>query len=958
MIRHKISHKNIAVAVTALLAFYLPVNAQTDQTAAAKDSAVLANSFFNKSIPVAFGPAQDRIKLTASISTVSSEILKVTNTPMVGNTLFGRLSGLLVTQTGSAPGNNDNPGLSIRGRQTFQDNGVMVLVDGFETNWSNLLLDEIATISVLKDAAALALYGQDGANGVVLITTKRGTASGKTNINFSARYGIQSATVLPKLLGSGDYAELYNIATVSDGKQISNGLFKDPAVVDYYKTGQYPFLYPNVDWYNEVLQANAASQDYALSFNGGREDAKYFVAMGYANYGGLYGNTDKNRSINSNYNLKRYNVRANFDVNINKFISSEIKFRGTMMDKTFPNANENTLWRSMALFNPFPVKTASGTYAGAQGYNENPAAAVLQKGYQTINDRTVDANIKVIGKLDFITRGLRVFGQVNFSNFFFDTYNKTRGYGYDELVPRPDLATPTNLMPFDQITRGATDKNFVISQVAGTQFNRTTFLGGTEYERSFGKHNLYASAIYFQEIYRGNGSEMAFAKQNIMGRFSYNFKEKYFGELGYSYSGSEAYAPGNRFGFFPSLSAGWMLSKEAFLSSSKTINLLKLRGSIGLLGNDRSGNSGRFIFNQFYVGTGTYFTGNNLAINNPMYNQGNLANPDVTWEKALRSNIGIDAILFNKLTIAADYFMETRKDIFVPASNTLPAIMGVTAFNLNKGETQNNGGELELEWRDKAGAFGYYINGNVSYAKNKIINIAEPTRPYDYLYAKGNAINQPFVLEAIGFFKDQSEIDASPRQLFGDVVAGDIKYKDQNGDGFIDDNDRKPIGNTNYPSTYFGAGAGFSVKGFDFNVFFQGSAGRTVSLLDNGNIIPFLNGGVRPTQWVKDNYWTPDRGNAALFPRLTTETNNNNYRASTLWQRNGSFIRLRSIELGYSLPATMLKRFHLNNLRLFVSGNNLVTWDKIDELEVDPEVMNMFIHPALKSYNFGLTLGL
>jgi TonB-linked SusC/RagA family outer membrane protein len=958
MICHTFFHKKISLVAAAAVALSLQAVAQADLQKKSVDSAALQNSFFNRNIPVAFGPAQARKNLTASISTVGSAELKRINTPMVGNTLFGRLSGLLVTQSGSAPGNNDNPGLSIRGRQTFQDNNVMVLVDGFETNWSNLLVDEIETISVLKDAAALAQYGQEGANGVILITTKRGKATAKTNINFTSRFGVQSATVLPKVLGSGDYAEMYNIAMGYDGKQVSNGLFKDPSVVDYYRTGQYPYLYPNVDWYNEALKPNTSSQDYALTFNGGREDAKYFVALGYANYNGLYANTDKKASLNSNYNLKRYNVRANFDVNINKYLSSELRFRGTMMDKRFPNANEATLFRTMALFNPYPVRTAEGTWGGTQGYNENPVAAILGKGYQTINDRTLDANVKVIGKLDFLAPGWKIFGQVNFNNFYYDTYNKTRGYAYDELTPRPDLATPTNLMPFDRTTRGATDKNFVISQTSGNQYNRTTLVAGTEYEHNYGKHGVYASVNYLQEVYRGNGSEMPFAKQNIMGRINYNYNQKYLAEFGYSYMGSEGFPKGNRFGFFPSISAGWVLNKESFLAESKAINLLKLRGSVGLLGNNLSGNSGRFIFNQYYTGAGSYFLGNNLAVTANMYGQGNLANPSVTWEKALRANIGVDAILFNKLTIAADYFTENRTDIFVPASNILPAVMGASAYNLNRGETKNSGGELELEWKDKVGAVQYYINGNISYAKNKIIDIQEPPRPYDYLKAAGNAINQPFVLEAVGFFSTQAEINASPKQLFGDVRIGDIKYKDQNGDGFIDDNDRKPIGNTSYPSTYFGAGAGFSYSGFDMNVFFNGSMHRTVSLLDNSNIIPFLNGGVRPTQWVKENYWTPERGNAALFPRLTTESNSNNYRASTLWQRNGSFVRLRSIELGYTLPANLLQRFHMTNVRLFVSGNNLVTWHKITEMEVDPEVMNMFIHPPLKSYNFGLTLGL
>jgi len=934
-------------------------NNQTPDTTGHKEGTD-SKSFLYKKINTAFGKPQNRSVITASTSSVSGELLKKFNTPNLGNTLFGQLSGLNVTQTGSAPGNNDNPGLSLRGRQTFQDNGVMVLVDGFETNWSTLMPDEIESVTVFKDAAALALYGADGANGVVLISTKRGYDSKKTMVEFTSRFGVHSATVLPEFLGNGDYAELFNKGMISDGKSISSGIFKTDSIVNFYKSGQYPYLYPNVDWQEEMLKNNSLSQDYSLTFSGGKPDAKYFVALGYANYQGIYGNTEKRRTTNSNFDLKRFNLRANFDVNITKFLMAQVNFRGILLEKNFPNAAENTLWRTMALFNPYAVKTEEDKWGGTQGYADNPVATVLQRGYQSINDRTVDANVKLIGKLDVIAKGLQAFGQLNFSNFFFDTYNKTRGNAYDELIPRYDLiipgVTPPGTIPYDKITRGATDNNFAITQGSGTQFNRTNILAGLEYDRNFNKSTIYASAIYFQEAYRAAGNDLPYAKQRVMGRISYSYDSKYIAEIGYSYSGSENFQKGNRFGFFPSISAGWVLSREKFMSNIKAVNLFKIRGSVGLLGNDNVGNSGRFIFNQFYAGSGNYLVGNALGINAGTYTQGNLANKEVTWEKALRTNVGIDAILFNKLSVSLDYFFENRKDIFLNPSSYIPSLMGATFNNVNKGKTKSNGGEIELVYNEKVGKVGFYIGGNVSYATNQIVDIAEPVPAAPYLYAKGNPINQPFILTAIGFFKDNADIAASPQQLFGTVRPGDIKYKDQNNDGFIDNNDRTPIGYTSLPELFYGINAGGDLAGFDFNIFFQGAANRSVSLLDNGNIIPFLNGGVKPTQWVKDNYWTPERGDAAKFPRLTTEQNENNYRASTLWQRNGSFIRLRNLEIGYTLPESIAGKAKLNGVRFYLSGNNLFTWDKINEINVDPEVMNMFIHPALRSFNFGFTL--
>jgi TonB-linked SusC/RagA family outer membrane protein len=946
--------------VSNQIAFAQNIKTETKADTLALKSNVIKENFLFQQVSTAFGTSKNRSVIISSTSTVSGETLKRFNTPNLGNTLFGQLGGFYVGQAGSAPGNNDGPRLALRGRQTFQDNGVMVLVDGFETNWSTLMPDEIESITVFKDAGSLALFGSDGANGVLSITTKRGNDNGKTNIQFSSRFGLHSATVLPNLLGNGDYAELFNKGMVSDGKSISSGIFKSDSIVNYYKSGQHPYLYPNVDWQSEMLKKNAFSQDYSLTFSGGRTDAKYFVGLGYANYEGLYGNTENRRTTNTNYDLKRYNLRSNFDVNITDFLSAAVNFRATVLEKNFPNAAENTLWRTMSVFNPYPVKTEQGKWGGTQGYSDNPVASILQRGYQSINDRTVDANVKLVGKLDFITKGLQAFGQLNFSNFFFDTYNKTRGNAYDELIARPDLivpgVTPPGTIPYDVVTKGSTNNNFVITQGNGTQYNRTTTLAGLEYQKQKGQHTIYASAIYFQESYKADGDELPFAKQRIMGRISYNYNSKYFAEFGYSYSGSENFPKGNRFGFFPSFSAGWMLSKEKFMANSTSINLLKIRGSFGLLGNDNVGNSSRFIFNQFYAGSGNYLLGNNLGINAPTFTQGNLANRDVTWEKAYRTNIGLDALLFKKLSVSVDYFFENRNDIFLNPSSYIPALMGATFNNVNKGKTKSSGGELELTYNGKLGAVGFYIGGNVGYTTNEIVDIAEPVPAAPYLYAKGNPINQPFILTAIGFFKDNADIASSPQQLFGSVRPGDVKYKDQNNDGFIDNNDRTPIGYTNLPELIYALNGGAKFAGFDFNVFFQGAANRTVSLLDNGNIIPFLNGGVQPTQWVKDNHWTPERGDNAKFPRLTTEQNDNNYRASTLWQRSGSFIRLRNLELGYTLPESLTKRAKLNSLRFFLSGNNLFTWDQIDELNVDPEVMNMFIHPALKSFNFGFNL--
>jgi TonB-linked SusC/RagA family outer membrane protein len=916
------------------------------------------NSFLDQTIQVPFANRVQRKYITSSVSSVSGEVLKRINTPFLSNTLYGQLSGLHVQQGGGSPGNTDFPSLFVRGRQTFQDNSVLVLVDGFESNWFTLLPEEIESVTVLKDAAALAQFGMDAANGAVVITTKRGVESKKTNINFNSRFGVHSARYLPEVVNNGDYAELFNVGIVNDGRSIRDGYFRNDSIVNFFKNQQYPFLYPDVNWYDQVVRPNALSQDYTLSFNGGKKDVKYFLAMGYADYKGLYAGTDNDRTNNSNYNLKRYNLRANFDVNITSFLSAQANLRATMMDKYFPNTPENTLWRSMSLFTPYAVKTEQGKWGGAQGYVDNPTASILQRGFQSINDRTIDANVKLIGNMDFITKGLKFFWQLNFSNFFFDTYNKTRPLYYDEVVPRLDLVTTPGVIPYDIFTRGTVDNNFTITQGNGNQFNRTSLLGGAEYEKKIGKHSVYSSLTYFQEKFNGDGSDMPFAKQRFMGRVSYNYDQRYFADLNVSYSGSENFPKGNRFGVFPALSAGWVMSNEKFMSNQHVLNFLKLRMSAGLLGNDNTGNAGRFIYNQYYNGTGNYLIGNNLGVNAPMFNQSALANPNVTWEKAARFNIGFEAVVFKTLSISADYFLENRNDIFLNPSSYTPSLMGASFNSVNKGKTKTSGGEIELMYKEKFGAFNFYAGGNISFTKNTIVDIAEPTPSDPYLAAKGNPINQPFVLEFLGFFKDQADIRASPTQLFGTVVPGDIKYKDQNGDGVIDNRDRKAFGYTALPQMFYGFNMGGDYNGFDFNIAIQGAAKRTVSLLDNNMIIPFLNGGVKPTPWVKDNYWTPTRGDAAKFPRLTTTQNDNNYRASTLWQRNGAFVRIQNIEIGYTISEKITRKAGMNAVRFFLSGNNLFTFDNINEVNVDPEIMNTFVHPPMKSFNFGFTLKL
>lgn len=904
----------------------------------------------------AFGKSEEKNISTASVSVILGEAIRGVNTPNLGNRLSGRITGLNVSQTGGAPGYQDWPWLQIRGKASFlagDGNAIKVVVDGFETKWHNIIPDEIESISVLKDAAAVCQYGVDGANGVLYIKTKRGVNRERNRITLNSRISLQQPTMLPKYVHNGEYVKLYNQAMISDGKEVSAGMFGNEYVVKYFAEGSYPYLFADVDWINQVTKPQTFAHDYSLSVNGGTNKVTYNVVLGYLNTQGIYAGTDSKRNINTNWDLRRYTIRTNVDVQVAKFLRSEISLRATVDDKQHPNVDEAILWKNMGVFIPFPVKTEIGTWGGSQGYPENPAASILAKGYNLENDRTIDANVKFIANLGGIAQGMEAFGQVVFSNNYFSFYNKTRAYAYDEYITSIAL---DGLVDYSTITRGDKDNNFKIAQPSGVQWNRYNLLAGLNYSNSFGKkHHIHASSMYLQELYRTVGKSMPWAKMGVSGRFNYNYAGKYIVEFAYALMGTSEYASGKRFGFFPAVSGAWILTDEEFLKHNRVIDFLKLSGSYGRSGNDNMGDGSRFTYKQYYMGSGNpYFLGDGFTNTIWPIKQGNVANPDITWEKSYKFNLALTGRVLKQFDFKLEYFNDYRTDIFVNPSGYMSALVGAEYYNQNAGIAQNSGFEAEATYQRKIGKFGYFVSGRFSYAKNKIIDMKETPKPENYLYLKGNPIDQPMALEAIGFFKDVQDIQSSPQQMFGVVLPGDVKYKDQNGDNVIDDNDRKPFGFPSYPRFYYGFDLGFDYHGFDFLLIVQGVGGRTVSLLSSGFMIPFINGGVKPHPELAKGYWTPERSHDARFPRLTTESNSNNYRYSTLWQIDGSYIRIKNIEIGYTFSMPAIK--NISGFRLYVNMINPYTYSLLSRYNIDPEINSPFKYPLMKSVNCGFTL--
>jgi TonB-linked SusC/RagA family outer membrane protein len=906
----------------------------------------IANDSLNTEF-VPFG-VTSKNALVASTSSVNGEKLRSMPATNLIQSLYGQLPGVFINQTTGEPGEENNE-LFIRGKASLLENIPMILVDGVETSYHQIHWSEVEKVTVLKDAASLAIYGLRGANGVLLINTVRGGVTGKPAVSFNMRYGSQKPMSLPQYASNADYLSLYNEARRNDGLDTVYTQER----IDGFANNIDPYLYPNVNWQNEVLKSNAPVSDYSLTFKGGSKTVRYFLMLGYLNNQGFYAGTDSKRDKNSNINFDRYSFRSNIDVNVTNEFMVSLDISGRIFQKIQPNITVNDHWKSMQTFSTFPVYTPTGLWSGRQGEINNPKAAILEGGYKSLHSRELNETLRLHYDLSKILPGLGVFGNIAFSSWFETNYDKTKQYPYFEVALRPGTTPGAADVAYDLSMRNKYSDP-VISQGSYWEWNRYNLEGGLDYKHNEKNHSFEGLLMYHQNLYRANGVHSPYAQQRIMGRIHYGFADRYFAELTGSYSGSDNYEKGKRFGFFPAAALAWVASNEDFLKNNDLITYLKVKASHGLVGSDRIGSTGRWGYQQYYSsGTGVTIGGETTSgLSNLL--EGKLANPGLTWEKALKSNIALQTVLFNKLSVDLDLFYEKRTDILVPASGTRPSYVGITLPYVNEGITENKGYELAVQYKDKIADFEYWIGGNISSIKSNVINKNEEPRKDAYRSETGYPLGTIFGLEQIGFFKDEADIAASPTQLFGRNRPGDLKYKDMNEDGFVDDLDMKAIGKSTIPELIYAANAGVSFKGIDFSVLFQGVGERSVVLSGNA-VKPFVDNAMI-TPWAASGRWTPATSETANYPRLSTMDNANNYRTSTFWLRDGSYIRLKNIELGYTLPTTVTKRVKIEKCRFFVNADNLKTWHQISDISVDPESFNVNVYPMVSTMNVGLNL--
>ena len=913
---------------------------------------------------------QKKLTVTGAITNVDVSQMKQFPSSNFTNALAGNVPGIIAMQSSGQPGKSTSR-FWVRGISTFGASAsAMILVDGFErNNIDDLNIEDIESFSVLKDASATAIYGSKGANGVILITTKHGKA-GKININVKGEASYNTRTITPKFIDAPTYANLLNEARVTRNLAPQY----QPEELALIRSGLDPDFYPNVDWSKLLLKNGAMSYRADLSMSGGGNTARYFVSLSYVEDQGMY-NTDETlrKKYDTNANYKRWNYRMNVDIDVTPTTIIKLGVSGNLNKRNSPGLGDQYLWSELFGFNALssPVLYSNG-YVPAYGNNVhqmNPWVSSTRTGYNEEWDNNIQTNVTVDQKLDFITKGLSFTGR-----FGYDTYNSNHiYYRLQPAMYRANSRDSQGNIIWDKLFEETS-----MSQTSGGDGSRHEFLEALlRWDRTFDKlHNFSAVSrftqderIQTQNIGTDIKNSVSKRNQGLAGQLTYNYALRYFVDFNFGYNGSENFADHHRYGFFPAFSLAWNVAEEPLVKKVLPwLNMFKLRYSWGKVGND---NMGRFpyLYTLDYTPNTGYNWGSNLTSGTmPGIHYTQMASPNVTWEVARKTDFGFDFVAFdNKFSLTMDYFHEKRTGIFIQRM-FLPDITGLESYPwANVGAVKSKGFDGNFQYKDHIGEINWTVRGNITYSKNTILERDEENNVYAYQYGKGYRVNQQRGLIALGLFRDYDDIRNSPKQSWGTVQPGDIKYKDVNGDGIVDDGDRVAIGATDTPSLIYGLGASVSWRGFDLNLHFQG-AGKYTFLINSGAVNAFRDGrwgnilqGITDNRWISsDISGTKETENPnAPYPRLSYGYNLNNQQSSSFWMRNGRFLRLKNLDIGYTLPKPMVNTIHLESVRIYISGQNLITWSpfKLWDPELDSSQRGQ-TYPITRSFTAGIQISL
>lgn len=910
---------------------------------------------------------QKKLTVTGAVTQISMDDIASTSTSNLTNMLAGNVPGVMAMQSSGQPGQNTSE-FWVRGISTFgAGSSALVLVDGFPRDLNEISIEDIESFTVLKDASTTAIYGSKGANGVILITTKKGKA-GKVNVDAKFEAAYNTRTMTPEFADGYSYASMMNEALITRNQEPEYS----PEELEILKLGLDPDLYPNVDWQDLLLRNGAMTYRGSLNLSGGGNTARYFISGSYLNEQGMY-KVDENikKDYDTNANSQLYNYRMNVDVDITKTTLVKVGVSGSLRKMNEPGRAVN-VWEALMRQNPIeiPAMYSDGRFpTRGVDADTNPWVLTTQTGYNETWNNKIQTNITLEQKLDFITKGLSFVGR-----FGYDTNNGSniRRMKMPELYKANKQRNDAGELVFNRIA--AEQK---MSQESGSSGSRYEYLEAElHYNRGFKDHNIGATLKYNQNSSIstvGIGGDIingiARRNQGLAGRVSYNWKNRYFADFNFGYNGSENFAKGHQFGFFPAMSAAWNVAEEGFIrNNAKWINMFKIRYSYGKVGNDNLGARFPYLYTIAGVDRGYQWAdlGYNKSYTGLAYTS--LANNNVTWEIATKHDLGIDLALFNdKFSLTVDYFNEYREGIYM-TRNYVSYMVGLNGLapTANVGKVSSEGFDGNFHFNQKLGEWDLTLRGNITYSKNTIEDRDEENAYYKYQLQKGYRVNQARGLIAAGMFSDYEEIRNYPTQQFGEVMPGDLKYKDVNGDGIVDGGDVVAIGATERPNLIYGVGLSARWKSFDFNIHFQGAGkssyciqGPSVyafSQKEIGNILPDLVDG----RWIDSTISGTEAtmNPNASYPRLSYGGNSNNYRASTFWLRNGSYLRLKTLEIGYNLPQKWVNKIYSKNIRLFFIGTNLLTFSEFKLWDPEMGSTTGAHYPLAKTFSFGFNISM
>ena len=887
----------------------------------------------------------------------------------LSSVLAGRISGVIGMQRTGEAGRDDNTQIWIRGVSTTTSSKPLILVDGVERSFVNIDPEDIESFQVLKDASATAVYGVRGANGVIIINTKKGTRS-KPRIKVEYNYGITSFTKVPELADGITYMQMANEASINKGL---SPIYSEEVIRKTY-TQEDPYLYPNVNWMNELFKKNGYNQKANINAMGGSEFAQYYVSLGYYNEGGLY-ETRNNERYNGDMDFNRVNFVSNLTMQVTKTTEVDLGVSGEISDYNTPYYSAEDVFREVLIAYPtlFPVSYPDQRipYIDNGGNVRNPYAMVYRMGSNKRNTSETRTNLTIKQNLDFILKGLNARSLVAYDFYMRNDIQRTgtnpiryEATGRDENNELIYKRTDNNT--------GDSDWGYNKQQWGHRQYYLESAL---DYSQIFDRHRVSGMFLYnmtdYSNITAGSLTHaMPFRNLGIAGRGTYSYDDRYFGEINFGYNGAENFVPENRYGFFPSFGAAWVPTNEAFMQSiTDKIQFLKFRFSWGQAGNStldnrpKGENDERFVYLSTVGGGSGYSFG--TSDNVRPYGGTSVGKPGVavTWETSTKTNLGIDFNTWNNnLEVQIDFFKERRENIFLQRA-AVPGYLGVVNLPYgNFGIVENKGFEVSSDLTKKYGEFEFMFKGNISYSENQYIENDEAKRPYPWLNAYGHSLNTKFGYICDGFYT-QEDIDnpdvAKPKGIT--VKPGDLKFRNLNpeDDNIIDASDKTYIGFPEIPRIVYGLGFTVGYKNFTLGAFFQGVAQRDISLSAT-SFTPFKDSSTKGNLFanVVDRWNPANPSDDALWPRLDygLSENTENYAENTFWLRDGSYLRLKTLDFGYTIPASITKRYGLSNLRFYVLAYNVLTFTKFDmwDVELNPS-SNGMAYPNLKTVSAGLS---